>query len=289
MTPVGRAYRTVGQLHEHEELLAWAETPGGRLGIWLLAALLLRPFPVAWLVLPVVALVMWRPGQRRLVLSAAAVVGLVAALGGEARAAGALPAPWLVAAAVSLLLLAALYGVYAGAVRFASLPGVTRRRPQLWLHAALWAAVALVWSRFYYYFKELLVDFFFLPTYVRWSRARPRVRMLAATFAAAFAGNLYYQLILAGEALVAPDLGGIAADLAPRVVYSALLAAGIYVSLLRQQARRGRPGGAPGGLRRWRAIAGVWTFYAVIHLWNLRAEGLGLGPRTAFFLWLLGL
>jgi hypothetical protein len=32
----------------------------------------------------------------------------------------------------------------------------------------------------------------------------------------------------------------------------------------------------------------VWTFYAVIHLWNLRADGVGLGSRTTFFLWLVG-
>ena len=51
------------------------------------------------------------------------------------------------------------------------------------------------WNRYYYYFKELLVDFFFFPTYVRRFRTSPRLRMLAATLAAAGFGNLYYHLL----------------------------------------------------------------------------------------------
>jgi hypothetical protein len=46
--------------------------------------------------------------------------------------------------------------------------------------------VSEFFNRFYYYFKELLVDFFFYPTFFRYFKKRPRIRLVAATFAACF-------------------------------------------------------------------------------------------------------
>ena len=485
MSEVARAYRAAAQLHEHPELVGWAQTTTGRVLIWVLAALLLRPFEIAWLMLPALAVVMVMPSQRRLVLSVGAVCAIALVVAARVGAVPDAQLGWAPATGfVVSLLLAMLYAGYLAASRFAALPGVVRRRPQLWLHALVWAVMALTWllprggfhallavlagalpfvvwrvgymlmsgqrgraagtrfrdhlfslwpvyggsntpigkghdylvrheagageafaraqlgglkllvlallwraaliamgglvygdpenriaralggaslgiprlenllagevaaarplawaalyvelvrvtldlavsghiivgslrllgfnvfrntykpllagtivdfwNRFYYYFKELLVDFFFLPTYVRWFKTRPRLRILAATFAAAFAGNLYYQLFRDPDALVRADVAEIWSDVSPRLVYSFLLAAGIYVSMVRQQARRGQPAlarGRWGGARRGLAIAGVWTFYAVIHLWNLRVEGVGPIARAAFFGWMLG-
>ena len=486
MTATQRAYRKVSQLHEHPEVVAWGHTPSGQILIFVLAAVLLRPFELSWLVIPALALVMLMPHRRRLVLSLAAVAAALVTVGARARAVPDLTDPgwWLTTAGVAVLLMA-LYATYLAVMRFASLPGVVRRRPQICLHGGLWIVVvaawlvpsggvhavlallagilpfvvwragylvmsgqrgraagtrfqdhlfylwpvyggsnapigkghdhlsrheagapdvlvraqlaglkllvlALVWraalivmgglvygdpdsrlgrlvggaslgiprlealmtggaaavrplawlslyvelvrvtldvavsghvvvgslrllgfnvfrntykpllattivdfwNRFYYYFKELLVDFFFLPSYVRWFRTRPRLRILVATFAAAFVGNLYYQLLRDPDALVAADIASLWQDLSPRLVYSFLLAAGIYVSMVRQQARRGQPATSPGVWavpRRVAAIAAVWTFYSLIHLWHLRAGDLGTMERTAFFFWLFGL
>ena len=49
--------------------------------------------------------------------------------------------------------------------------------------------VAEFWNRYYYYFKELLADFFFYPTFFRWFKGHKRVRLAAATFMAAGFGN----------------------------------------------------------------------------------------------------
>ena len=40
------------------------------------------------------------------------------------------------------------------------------------------------WNRYYYYFKEIMVDFFFFPTFVSWFRKRPVLRLFAAVFMA---------------------------------------------------------------------------------------------------------
>ena len=54
--------------------------------------------------------------------------------------------------------------------------------------------IAEFFNRFYYYFKELLVDFFFYPAFLRYWKGHKRLRMIFATFAAVFFGNSFYHL-----------------------------------------------------------------------------------------------
>ena len=150
-------------------------------------------------------------------------------------------------------------------------------------------SVVEFWNRYYFYFKELMVEFFFLPTFARCFRTRPRLRMTAAVLAAAFAGNVYYHLLKTQLALVAVDWHAILEALEPRVLYATLLAGGIAVSMAREQNRRTRPGAAlhlPAPLR----VAVVWTYVAVIRIWacrHLRGGGHARGAR--FLLMLTGL
>jgi hypothetical protein len=53
-------------------------------------------------------------------------------------------------------------------------------------------------NRFYYYFKELLVDLFFYPAFLRYWKKHKRLRMAFATAAAAFFGK--FSMIAAGNA-----------------------------------------------------------------------------------------
>ena len=147
------------------------------------------------------------------------------------------------------------------------------------------------WNRYYYYFKELLVEFFFYPTYLRYFRTRPKLRMFAAVFAAAFAGNMYYHLLRAKDALVAAQFAEIWQHLSTRMVYCFFLALGIYFSMLRQQKQRGRvkPGNARTQiLRRLRSIAGVWTFFSLLHSPTV-SSSLTMFERAKFFFSLFGL
>ena len=147
------------------------------------------------------------------------------------------------------------------------------------------------WNRGYYYFKELLVEFFFFPTYLAASRLRPRWRIFAATMAAAAVGNLYYHLLRDYRHLFQMPRADAASWVASRALYSLLLGLGIFLSMLRQRERRGKP--APPSprwpaLQRLRAIAGVWLFFSLIHVWGIEPRTVGFEKRAMFFCSLFG-
>lgn len=143
------------------------------------------------------------------------------------------------------------------------------------------------WNRYFYYFKELLVEFFFMPTFAKWFRGRAALRMFAAVFAAAFVGNMYYHLLDLGEALALADVQTLWATLQSRLLYCFLLALGIYVSMRRSQ-QQPRAAFLPAlphlVLRLWL----VWTFYAVIHIWAQKTDA-SFAQRTQFFASLFGI
>jgi len=148
-------------------------------------------------------------------------------------------------------------------------------------------SVVEFWNRYYYYFKEVLAEFFFFPTFVRRFRHHPRLRIAAATFAAAFAGNMYYHTI-EQPAFLSRSLAGTWAVMHSRLLYCFLLACGITISMLREQRRRGMDAPAGGAAGRLRRIAGVWTFFALIHVWALPGRDPDIFGRTRFFLSLFG-
>ena len=142
------------------------------------------------------------------------------------------------------------------------------------------------WNRYYYYFKELLVNFFFFPTFTRYFKTHPRLRLLAAVFAAALFGNMYYHVIDSAP-LIRGDWPGLWTRFNARLCYCFMLALGIYISMRRESSRdRGAP---PRSLpRRVLAIFGVWTFFAIIHIWAKR-EPVSALERLKFFLGLWGI
>jgi hypothetical protein len=143
-------------------------------------------------------------------------------------------------------------------------------------------SVVAFWGRYYYYFKELLVNFFFMPTFAQLGtklREWPNLRLFIAVFAAAALGNTYYHLLntrhLLGDFHIPWS----------RMFYCLLLAIGIFISMWRQKRGAGQ---APGLPRRVLRIAGVWTFFALIYIWNSQAPGV-FYDRSMFFLSLFGL
>lgn len=141
------------------------------------------------------------------------------------------------------------------------------------------------WNRYYYYFKELLVNFFFFPVFTRHFKQSPRLRIAAAVFASAFVGNMYYHII-ASPAFSLGDWSGLWEEFNPRLLYCLVLAVGIYVSMLREK-RRVKGGTPRGWPRRALAIFGVWTFFAFIHLWA--KDSMSHAARFHFVLELFGI
>jgi len=141
------------------------------------------------------------------------------------------------------------------------------------------------WSRYYFYFKELLVDLFFYPAFLSCSWAGKKLRLFIAVFSAAFIGNMYYHLLLRYELVTNMEIAALWSELGPRLVYCALLATGIWVSMLRQQKRRSERRGDSVFARVLR-IAGVWTFFGIINIWNTGLPGAGFAERMDFIAFL---
>ena len=124
--------------------------------------------------------------------------------------------------------------------------------------------IAEFFNRFYYYFKELLVDFFFYPTFLRYWKGHRRLRMVFATFAAAFFGNSFYHLVRDWQIIRDDGLWRAMANYQVLLFYNFALTAGLCISQLR---KRGRP---PAGLFRGRLLPafGVGFFYCLLNVFE---------------------
>jgi hypothetical protein len=109
---------------------------------------------------------------------------------------------------------------------------------------------------------------------------------LLATGAAAFAGNLYYHLALYWPVLVAGYSKAFESRVVARVIYCALLAAGLSVSFARSLGRP-KPAAQPPLPRRLFRMLLVSSFFALIHVWNYLGLGISVRDRWEFWKYLL--
>jgi hypothetical protein len=91
------------------------------------------------------------------------------------------------------------------------------------------------WNRYYYYFKELLVEIFFFPTFLRYFKSNMRVRLFFATFMAAGAGNLIFHFIKEINSVSRMGLTKTVIGFQCYAFYCAMLAIGIGISQMRRQ------------------------------------------------------
>ncbi|MBF0190636.1 MAG: hypothetical protein HQL99_05735 [Magnetococcales bacterium] len=143
------------------------------------------------------------------------------------------------------------------------------------------------WNRYYFYFKELLVDFFFFPVYLAYFKQHPKWRIFVATMASAFFGNLYYhvlqhfdRLIISGDILSFSRFSSY-------LFYTFVLGIAIFVSILREQNQRGKHSAPCSTLVTIRKVAGVWIFFAILRIWD-RTDS-SFVEDTTFFLALFGI
>jgi len=123
--------------------------------------------------------------------------------------------------------------------------------------------IAEYWNRYYYYFKELLVDMFFYPTFIRCFKRRPRLRLFFATFVAAGFGNTLYHFLFHISTASRFGLLSYISSYRGYLFYSLLLALGISISQIRSR----KSLGSRGWLReRVIAPACVVSFYCFVHV-----------------------
>jgi hypothetical protein len=136
--------------------------------------------------------------------------------------------------------------------------------------------VAEFFNRFYFYFKELLVDFFFYPVFLRYFKRTGKFRTVAAIFAAACFGNAFYHFTRDLDFI--RKLGLVRALVGYQVYlfYCVTLATAISISYLR------RRGPAPKGFIRgqlWPSFC-VGIFYCLLDVFGSTERNY---PLTAHF------
>ncbi len=147
------------------------------------------------------------------------------------------------------------------------------------------------WNRYYYYFKELIADFFFYPVYMRCFKKHPRVRMLFATWVSVGLGIPIFHFIR--DIDVVRDLGLWRAVTGFHVfmVYATILSIGIGVSQIRRTGTRGNGPQNPQGswLRtRLAPIAGVVLFFCFLQVFEELRHTVPIREHLLFLTRLVG-
>lgn len=146
--------------------------------------------------------------------------------------------------------------------------------------------LAEFWNRYYYYFKELLVDFFFFPTFLRVLRRHPRLRVFVATFMAAGVGNALYHFLRDIHHVASMGWRSAISSYASHLFYCAVLAIGIGLSQARLSAGRQLPTTWAGSVR---CAMCVWFFFVCLQVFGDETRAFPFHQRVAFFLSLFGI
>lgn len=141
------------------------------------------------------------------------------------------------------------------------------------------------WGRYLFYFKEMLADIFFYPTFQRFFKKTPKLRIAFATFIAAFFGNILFDFI--------PVLPNIAIDGVIETIdnyysytfYAALLTMGLIVSQLWS-----KPPKPEHGYLRYNVLPRVQVigFFIILQVFDDSTGVIPLEDRIEFFLSLFG-
>jgi hypothetical protein len=144
--------------------------------------------------------------------------------------------------------------------------------------------IAEFWNRIYFYFKELLVDHFYYPAYLRYFKRSPRVRTVFATFAAAGFGNAFYHFGRDVDYVAQLGIWRALAGFQVYLFYTMVLATGISVSQLRGKQRHT-------SWFRTEIVSRVTIilFYGLVHIFDDTRRTVSLGAHFAFLFRLFGL
>jgi hypothetical protein len=145
--------------------------------------------------------------------------------------------------------------------------------------------IAEFWNRYYFYFKELLVDFFFYPAFLRFFRKSEGLRIAFATVMAACIGNMAYHFTRDSFYIASVGLKQAIIGFQTYAFYCVMLTVGICVSQWRS--RRTKPA-APSLRRRVTASAGVMLFFCLLHVFDDEQRTYSLMDHARFLLQLFG-
>ncbi len=140
-------------------------------------------------------------------------------------------------------------------------------------------------NRFHYYFKEFLVDFFFVPTFFRVFRGHPRLRMFFATFMAAGVGNALWHFFRDIDLIATQGMAAALASYTSYAFYCLILATGVGLSQVRANLGKRPPSGMIGRLY---SFLFVWSFVVCMHIFSDGSRNHTLSERLSFLASLFG-
>ncbi len=134
-------------------------------------------------------------------------------------------------------------------------------------------------NRFYYYFKELLVDFFFYPVFLRYFKKHRRLRTMFATCAAIVFGDSFYHITRDWHFFRDLGLWKAIASYQVEFVYMIVLAAALSISQLKKRAPK------PAGFLRGRLLPafGVALFYILVSFFETDTRTFSLAQTVRYF------
>ena len=145
--------------------------------------------------------------------------------------------------------------------------------------------IAEYWNRYYFYFKELLVDFFFFPTFLRVFRKHPRLRTFFATFMAAGVGNAVFHFFKDIQIVAEVGLWNALISFESYLFYCFMLALGISISQVRMN-RGIKPSSSRYAIV-WSFLC-VWGFVLCLHIFGDESRNHSLYERLSFMASLFG-
>lgn len=141
------------------------------------------------------------------------------------------------------------------------------------------------WNRYYFYYKELLVEFFFFPTFFRCFQKHKRVRIFFATFMAASVGNFIFHFMR--DIYIAAQFGLVHQLLGFQsfAFYCLVLGSGIGLSQMRihrQKTGKTRTG------QRLASTASVLGFYCLLSIFSSTFSEYSLANHFSFLFHVFG-
>jgi hypothetical protein len=138
--------------------------------------------------------------------------------------------------------------------------------------------IAEFWNRYYFYFKELMVDFFFYPVFLNYFKSHKKVRLAVATFAAAGFGNAFYHYIFNLDYISQLGLWPSLAAYDVYIFYCTVLATAVCISQLRKR----RP--PPAGFFRGHVVPTfcVALFYCVLNIFDYTERAYPISEHFRF-------
>jgi hypothetical protein len=147
--------------------------------------------------------------------------------------------------------------------------------------------LAQFWNRYYFFYKELLVDHFFYPVFLRYFRGHRKLRMFFATFMAACVGNLLFHFIRDIHFVAEMGWWSAVSGEASHALYTVLLAIGVGLSQIRVQDHA-----QSNGFLRGRVLPCLWVtlFFCILHVFDAPLDRVhSIGQRAGFLSYLVGI